>query len=364
MNSWRWNELEEDALDGLPHDAQILYLRVIRKHMDYATGITGRVRKISYTQMREVLEYHPPKHSREKPITYSKDQLKRLVQKLVDAGLIERLHCTEKGVAPMEVRLPMASCDADEHRHESATETPPRLNPHGRASGEVNTATRAPRNNEQHRHPSGSGNSSLPSGRESSCKRRQWGEPVDHEIAAWMGEIVDALPGGSEKRSLTSWANTIRLMREQDEREPDHIRRLFEWATQNDFWQANILSPAKLRKQWKTLALQFNRDRTGARHEDRNPASQRRAEQDRVAASLADPYDTSWAAGLFDEGGAEGADRQASEPSVYPHGGDIPQDLADVVHNGPDAESGEAGACVIDGELVFVADTGTTRHGH
>lgn len=157
VSSWRWNEIEEDAIADLPHEAQILYLRVIRKHMDYATGITGEKRRISYTQMQEVLAYKPPRHSKEKPREYSRDQIKRLVQKLVDAGLIERLHTTEKGVAPMIFRLPLASSDVDEQRHESATATPPHENPRGCWTGDDNNATRAPHEMAQHRHPSGSG---------------------------------------------------------------------------------------------------------------------------------------------------------------------------------------------------------------
>lgn len=368
VNSWRWNELEEDALADLPHEAQILYLRVIRKHMDYATGITGEKRRISYAQMQEALSYKPSPHSGEKPVEFSRDQIKRLVQKLVKVGLIERRHDTAKGVAPMILFLPLACCDLEQPRHEGATATAPQANPRGRASGEVNRATCAPHENGEPRHPSGSGTKpSLPSEESvaaSKPKRRQWGEEIDHELAEWIASVVDHLPGGSEKRSMTSWANTVRLMREQDGREPEHIRRLFEWASQHEFWQANILSPAKLRKQWKTLALQFNRDRNGDRHEKRHSADQQRTERDRVAASLADPYDTSWADGLFDEGGAQGGDPDAGESGVHSHGGDFPQDLAPEFHDRGDAAAGEAGACVIDGELVLAAEAGASRHDH
>lgn len=367
MNSWKWNELEEDALADLPIEAQILYLRVIRKHMDFRSGITGEKRRISYAQMQEVLAYKPNPHSGEKPVEYSRDQIKRLVQKLVKAGLIERLHNTERGVAPMVFRLPLACTDEEEPRHVSATATAPHANPHEHWAEEDNRATCAPHENAEPRHPSGSGTNSLPtveSVAASKPKRRQWGEPVDHELAEWMAGIVDALPGGSERRNLTAWANTIRLMREQDGRDPAHIRRLFEWASQHDFWQANVLSPAKLRKQWKTLALQFNRDRNGDRHENRPSADHQRAERDRIAASLADPYDTSWADGLFDEGGAPGGHSDAGEPSVHSHGGDLSPYLEGEFYQRGDAAAGEAGAGVVDGELVITAKAGASRHDH
>ena len=49
------------------------------------------------------------------------------------------------------------------------------------------------------------------------------------------------------------WANTIRLMRLQDKRTHYEICELFKWANEDDFWQENILSPSKLRKQWDPL---------------------------------------------------------------------------------------------------------------
>lgn len=197
--------------------------------------------------------------------------------------------------------------------------------------------------------PNGSKNTSA---KTSSAKRRQWGEPIDHELAEWMAGIVDALPGGSEKRNLTLWANTIRLMREQDNREPEHIKRLFEWATQDDFWQSNILSPTKLRKQWKTLAIQFNSRRKGGSHADRQGFDQQRSDRDRVAAMLADPYDTSWAEGLLDE---ESGDMGTGEPSVYEAGGDLPQNVENSFHDAGNGQAGEAGSGCIDGEVVGTA---------
>lgn len=49
------------------------------------------------------------------------------------------------------------------------------------------------------------------------------------------------------------WANTIRLMRQQDNRTHFEICDLFKWANKNEFWKDNILSPSSLRKQWDQL---------------------------------------------------------------------------------------------------------------
>lgn len=364
VNSWRWNEHEDAALEAFPAEIGKLYLFGIRKFMDYATGITGRKRGVSMDGFQELLEYHPPAGSREPARRYSRQQITRMLDKLEEAGLIVRLHRGKGVKAPMEFHLPLACSDADQQRAESEPTGASRANPHARASGEGDSEQGASR---EERSTSGSPvTPSLPSEESVAAKpkRRQWGEAIDHELAEWIASVVDDLPGGSEKRNMTSWANTVRLMREQDGREPEHIRRLFEWASQHEFWQANILSPAKLRKQWKTLALQFNRDRNGDRHEKRHSADQQRTERDRVAASLADPYDTSWADGLFDEGGAQGGDPDAGESGVHSHGGDFPKDLAPEFHDRGDAAAGQAGARVIDGELVLAAETGASRHDH
>lgn len=38
-----WNDDEDDALQGLPLDAQVLYLRALRRRMDYKTGLVGNL---------------------------------------------------------------------------------------------------------------------------------------------------------------------------------------------------------------------------------------------------------------------------------------------------------------------------------
>ena len=49
------------------------------------------------------------------------------------------------------------------------------------------------------------------------------------------------------------WANDIRLMHERDARSYDDIKRIIEWCQQDSFWQNNILSTSKLRKQFGKL---------------------------------------------------------------------------------------------------------------
>lgn len=53
-----------------------------------------------------------------------------------------------------------------------------------------------------------------------------------------------------------NWANDIRLMIEKDKRSIDDVMRMIAFSQKDKFWQNNILSPAKLRKQFITLKAQ------------------------------------------------------------------------------------------------------------
>ncbi|MBT2215867.1 hypothetical protein KK120_08895 [Virgibacillus dakarensis] len=61
--------------------------------------------------------------------------------------------------------------------------------------------------------------------------------------------------------NLEKWANDVRLMRERDERTEKQIEYLINWSQDNDFWQSNILSTAKLREKFDTLIMQAKREK-------------------------------------------------------------------------------------------------------
>ncbi|WP_200411945.1 hypothetical protein [Virgibacillus salexigens] len=61
--------------------------------------------------------------------------------------------------------------------------------------------------------------------------------------------------------NLEKWASDIRLMRERDNRTEDQIEYLIKWTQSHDFWQANILSPSKLREKFDTLIMQVKQER-------------------------------------------------------------------------------------------------------
>lgn len=92
---------------------------VIRRRMDYATGISGLKSGLSYQQFREWLEYLPPPGSRDRPYHGTGDQIKRLVRLLVKAGIIEPLHHSDRPGTKMVFRCLLASTDLDRPEEES-----------------------------------------------------------------------------------------------------------------------------------------------------------------------------------------------------------------------------------------------------
>lgn len=69
----------------------------------------------------------------------------------------------------------------------------------------------------------------------------------------------------SEHRELTdsqkqTWADHIRLMIERDHRTPQQIKGMIDWCQNDDFWKVNILSTAKLRKQYDKMRVKANQE--------------------------------------------------------------------------------------------------------
>ena len=74
-----------------------------------------------------------------------------------------------------------------------------------------------------------------------------------------LDEIRKRFPK-TKKPNLGQWADTIRLMREQDGHTINEIRRVFLWAMADEFWWKNIRSPAKLREQFARLHGQMQNE--------------------------------------------------------------------------------------------------------
>ena len=79
---------------------------------------------------------------------------------------------------------------------------------------------------------------------------------------------VPNIPSLSAKRG---WGCAARLLLERDGRPHDEALRVIAWATNDSFWQSNILSIRKLRKQYTRLLLQMKGKTNGRK---RDPAHQ------------------------------------------------------------------------------------------
>ncbi len=107
----QWNDDEDAALQGLPHFAQLLYLRVLRRYMDYRDGVVGLRRRISYQMIRETLAVERDRGSRTRDDEHvSQKKIRVAMDQLTKAGLVQWPQAREKFSA-MVMRLPMASID-------------------------------------------------------------------------------------------------------------------------------------------------------------------------------------------------------------------------------------------------------------
>ena len=103
-----------------------------------------------------------------------------------------------------------------------------------------------------------------------SCRKLRFDE-ADRAIAQWMFGLIRKLNPDHKPPNLDAWANTVRLMREQDQRAPEDIRAVFAWANADPFWQVNILSAEKLRSQFDQLAVKRHRPSGSSREPEEAP---------------------------------------------------------------------------------------------
>jgi len=109
-------------------------------------------------------------------------------------------------------------------------------------------------------------------------KKKNGPVPSDQDLttAHDMWADLQARAPAHKPPNLDSWANVIRLMREQDGRTHDQIMDLWMWAGQDDFWCSNILSARKLRKHFDRLTMQRRRANNGKQRPNRYAESDRR----------------------------------------------------------------------------------------
>jgi len=86
----QFNDQEDEALQGLPWLAQLLYLRGLRPYMDYASGIVGVKRGVSYQGLGETL-YREPGQGKTEFGPPTLKALRHAVSLLERAGLLVKI---------------------------------------------------------------------------------------------------------------------------------------------------------------------------------------------------------------------------------------------------------------------------------
>lgn len=113
----------------------------------------------------------------------------------------------------------------------------------------------------------------------------------DMRFAKEMFKRILTVTPSAKEPSFKSWANTIRLMRESDNRDHTTMWKVFSWANKDSFWCSNILSPTKLRKQFDKLQVKANETNKPANATASGNAQQRVA--DALAQQRAEFYGSS-----------------------------------------------------------------------
>jgi len=97
----------------------------------------------------------------------------------------------------------------------------------------------------------------------------------DKVVASFILSEKNKLHPTHKPPDLKKWANTIRLMREQDARTHEEIKTVFAWVMRSSFWGGVCLSPDNLRKNWEQITAQkeWPGEKANAKRE-RAPAEQ------------------------------------------------------------------------------------------
>lgn len=83
---------------------------------------------------------------------------------------------------------------------------------------------------------------------------------VDLRLAQLLADLIKGNnPDWNMRGKIETWAEHIEKLRRIDGRTPQQIEYMIRWVQADDFWQANILSTAKLREKFNNLIPQVKK---------------------------------------------------------------------------------------------------------
>ncbi|SDN18601.1 hypothetical protein [Streptomyces wuyuanensis] len=87
--------------------------------------------------------------------------------------------------------------------------------------------------------------------------------PPRHDVERVCKHLASVIEKGGDKRPriTAKWRTDMRRLIDIDGVTPDHAIAAIDWAHADDFWNAHILTPAKLREKYPTLRRQATNQR-------------------------------------------------------------------------------------------------------
>ncbi|HFI5803278.1 TPA: hypothetical protein ACGRKS_001664, partial [Listeria monocytogenes] len=90
-------------------------------------------------------------------------------------------------------------------------------------------------------------------------KRQNKFDEVHLSLANLLFEMIKENNPEEREPKLEKWANDIRIMIEQDNRDTEKVKNAIIWSQKNDFWCGVIKSPSSLRRNYDKMATQRNK---------------------------------------------------------------------------------------------------------
>lgn len=84
--------------------------------------------------------------------------------------------------------------------------------------------------------------------------------PGSRTCAEWLHSLIKGRKPNFREPNMSSWYKEMSKIMFIDKRTRAQLFELISWCQQDNFWQNNILSPSKLRKQLDRLELQMGKD--------------------------------------------------------------------------------------------------------
>ncbi|HHP9004087.1 TPA: hypothetical protein ACSJQ2_001796 [Listeria monocytogenes] len=90
-------------------------------------------------------------------------------------------------------------------------------------------------------------------------KRQNKFDEVHLSLANLLFEMIKSNNPEEKNPDIEKWAHDLRIMIEQDKREPEKVKNAIIWSQENDFWCSVIKSPKSLRRNYDKMATQRNK---------------------------------------------------------------------------------------------------------